>query len=467
MNDKNLTVDKIVEMCGNGVISRGTYSTVKEICSDTRVIKKGDLFISFKSELNDGTKYILEALEKGAMGVITEYEITEKIQNKYNDRLLIKVPDVIKTIQQLAEYKRSLYDIPVVAITGSVGKTSTKDIIASVLETEYNVAKTKGNYNNHIGVPLTILRWNENTEAAVVEMGMNHFGEIEKLSKIAKPTVAVITNVGTAHIGILGSRQNILKAKLEILEGLKDNGTIVINNDNDLLHTCDTKKYKKITYGINNSSDYMAYDIKKNETNSMYKIKIEKNEKEIFVPVPGEHFIYNSLCAIAVGKILNINTEKIIQGINNFEITKNRNEIISKNNIKIFNDFYNASYDSMKASLGVLANTEAKRRIAVLGDMLELGDFSEELHRKVGEEVAKNNIDILCTVGTLSKFIAKEAKKLGIKEIYEFNTNQECIEKLNEIIKKEDCILLKASNAMHFGEISNFLQGDKLWEKLN
>lgn len=467
MENKNLTVDKIVEICENTVISRGIESTVKKICSDTRQINEGDLFISFKSELVDGTKYIEEALEKGAMGVITEYEITEKIKDKYNNKLLIKVKDVINTVQQLAEYKRSLYDIPVVAITGSVGKTSTKDIIASVLEQEFKVVKTKGNYNNHIGVPLTILNWDENTEAAVVEMGMNHFGEIAKLTKIVKPTVAVITNIGTAHIGILGSRENILKAKLEILEGLTKNGEVIINNDNDLLHICNTKKHKKITYGINNLSDYMAYNIKRSENASEYKIKLEENEENVLVPIPGEHFIYNSLCAIAVGKTLKIENKKIINGIKKFEMSKNRNEIINLNNLKILNDFYNASYDSMKASLGVLASTEGNRKIAILGDMLELGKYSEELHRKVGEEVVKNKIDILCTVGNLAKFIADQAKNLGTCEVYEFKTNKDCINHISKIVKKGDSVLLKASNAMRFGEISEFLQGERLWEKLN
>ena len=218
MKNKNIPVDKIVEICEDTAISMGTASTVKTFCSDTRKIKKDDLFISFKSEVNNNQiQYIEEALEKGAMGVITDCEIPEKIAKKYSEKLLIKVQDVVKTIQKIAEYKRSLYDIPVVAITGSVGKTSTKEMVASVLEQKFNVSKTQGNYNNHIGVPLTILSWDENTEAAVVEMGMNHFGELKILTNIAKPTIAVITNIGTAHIGLLGSRENILKAKLEIL----------------------------------------------------------------------------------------------------------------------------------------------------------------------------------------------------------------------------------------------------------
>ena len=331
MSNKNIAVDKIVEMCECTVISRGTASTVEKFCSDTRIIEKNDLFISLKSETADGITYIKEALENGAMGVITEYNIPEEIVNKYNNKLILKVKNITDSIQKIAKYKRTLYDIPIVAVTGSVGKTSTKDIIASVVGKKYNVTKTKGNYNNHIGVPLTILSWNENTEAAVVEMGMNHFGEIELLTNIVKPTIAIITNIGTAHIGILGSRENILKAKMEILDGLTPNGCIILNNDNDLLNKCDIKKYRKITYGIENSSNYVAYDIARNETYTEYKIKINDKEEKVYVPVPGDHFIYNSLCAIAVGKKLNIETDKIIEGIKTFEITGKRNEILEIN----------------------------------------------------------------------------------------------------------------------------------------
>lgn len=465
MSNKNIAVDKIVEMCECTVISRGTASTVEKFCSDTRIIEKNDLFISLKSETADGITYIKEALENGAMGVITEYNIPEEIVNKYNNKLILKVKNITDSIQKIAKYKRTLYDIPIVAVTGSVGKTSTKDIIASVVGKKYNVTKTKGNYNNHIGVPLTILSWNENTEAAVVEMGMNHFGEIELLTNIVKPTIAIITNIGTAHIGILGSRENILKAKMEILDGLTPNGCIILNNDNDLLNKCDIKKYRKITYGIENSSNYVAYDIARNETYTEYKIKINDKEEKVYVPVPGDHFIYNSLCAIAVGKKLNIETDKIIEGIKTFEITGKRNEILERNDIKIMNDYYNASYDSMKASLEVLSNIKATRRLAILGDMLELGEYAEKLHSMVGEEVAKNKIDVLCTVGELSKSTAKTAKTLGTKEVYQFSTNEECINKLGEIVRKNDAILIKASNAMHFGEISKYLQGERLWEK--
>ena len=265
-------------------------------------------------------------------------------------------------------------------------------------------------------------------------------------------------------MGYFGSRENILKAKLEILEGLDKDGKIIINNDNDLLNNCDTKNYQKITYGINNTSNYMAEDIIMKEKNSEYNISINNKKYKIEVPIAGQHFIYNSLCSIAVGLELRINIDKIIEGIKKFELTSKRNEIIEINNLKIINDYYNASYDSMKASIEVLSKINAKRKIAILGDMLELGKYSEELHRKVGEEIAKNKIDILCVVGKHAKYIEKEAKTLGPGNVYEFSTNDECIANLQKIVKKGDCILLKASNRMNFEEISKYLQGGVVWE---
>ena len=384
----------------------------------------------------------------------------EETIKKYHNKTIILVENSIKALQDLAGYKRSLYNIPVIAVTGSVGKTSTKDIIASVLSTKFNVLKTEGNYNNHIGLPLTLLKLKDHN-AVVVEMGMNHFGEISTLSNIAKPTIAVITNIGTSHIGILGSRENILKAKLEILEGLQTNGKVIINNDNDLLHnwlqTADS--IMPITFGIKNKSDYMAKNIieKTNETN--YEIEINKHEYNIKVPVVGTHFIYNSLCAMAVAMALNLTPETIIKGIADFKLTRKRMDFVKlKKNITVLADYYNASYDSVKAALEVIKNYNTKRRIAILGDMLELGAFSKELHEKVGEEVFNNNIDILITVGPQAKKIANQAKELGTKIIYECNNNNEAIEVTKKVIQEGDLILLKASNGMNFGEIMEALE---------
>ena len=476
-----MKVKDIVKITNGKILYGDERIPCNHFVRDSREVKEGDVYVALKGEKFDGNDFCLDAIYNGAKVCIVSKDITaeENDEIKKSNVTIIQVPDTLKALQEIATYKRIQYNIPVVAVTGSVGKTSTKDLIASVVSQKYNTLKTKGNYNNEIGLPLTILGLTDE-EAMVVEMGMNHFGEIRKLTNIAKPTVAVITNIGTAHIGNLGSRENILKAKLEILEGLQGN-TVVINNDNDLLYKWANEnkdKYNIITYGIKNKSKYMATDIKSFEDKSEFKVVCEKNEsisdskqnvnmdskqdinrakeeginnKIVTVPVGGEHFILNSLCAIAVGEYLNVPTEKIINGIANLELTKKRMEILtSKAGATVINDTYNANYDSMKAAIIYLKEIKNKRKIAVLGDMLELGDYSKKLHEKVGEEVDES-IDILITIGKEAKYIAEKSKA---KQIIECKDNDEAIEKLKEIQTKNDAILLKASNGMKFFEIA-------------
>lgn len=284
------------------------------------------------------------------------------------------------------------------------------------------------------------------------------FGEISTLTNIAKPTISVITNVGTSHIGNLGSRENILKAKLEILEGMEKTGNLVINNDNDMLNawnkTNDT--YEVTTFGIDNQSNINAKEVKLEEYSSKFIAEVNNEKLNVEVLVGGKHFVYNSLCAIAVGKLLNISNVDILNGIKEFKLTKNRMDVKkNNNNVTIINDCYNANYDSMKAAIEYLSKINAKRKIAVLGDMLELGEYSKNLHEKVGEEIAKNKIDILITVGNEAKNIVKKATELGINKenTYNFNTNEQAIILIKNTLKPEDAILIKASNGMHFNKI--------------
>ena len=413
------------------------------------------MYIGFKGERFDGGKFYEDALKNGAKGAIINkidgLEI-KRLENKF----VIQVDDTVEAVGQIAKLKREKYNIPVIAITGSVGKTSTKDIIYSVVSQKYNALKTQGNMNNHIGMPMTILGLREH-EALVVEMGMNHFGELSKLTAIAKPTIAVITNVGTAHIGNLGSRENILKAKLEILEGLQQGGTAVINNDNDLLHKWYEENKEKIeihTYGINNSSDVIAEKIELGEEKSKFVVKTSSEKVNIGVPVGGEHFVYNALCGFIVGKVLGLTAKEIQNGISKFELTKKRMDIrVLKNGATLINDSYNASYESMKASLKYLSSRTDLRKIAVLGDMLELGDFSKELHEKVGEEVANDNIDVLICRGEFAKNIISKANKNKKTQCILLQNNEEILSKLQEILKEGDGVLIKASNGMKFYEI--------------
>ena len=504
-----MQVQDFLKLIDGKIITGSGETVVNDFYKDSRLVRKNGTYIAIIGEKFDGNDFVEKAIDAGASVCIISKENANVVEKaKKNNTTLILVANTLKALQGIAKYKRSLFNIPVVAVTGSVGKTSTKDMIASVLSSKYNTLKTKGNMNNNIGMPMTILELNDEN-AMVVEMGMNHFGEIELLTDIAKPTIAVITNIGTAHIGNLGSRENILKAKLEILDGMKKK-ILVINNDNDLLHKFylenkDNPEIEIHTYGIENESEVMGYNIRLGEDSSWFDCRIENdsenkssvnnisirrnhtiendlenkssvnnvsigkentidndvnNEFSVDVPVGGLHFIYNSLCAITVANLLNLNQSEIKCGIKNFVPTKNRMDITKlKNGVTIINDSYNASFDSMQMLLNYLSNFTAKRRIAVLGDMLELGEFSKELHEKVGKEVAKNNVDILIVSGENSKYIAEKAIKDGINKenVYYFDNGNKIYNFVKKIWREGDCILFKASNGMRFFEIADKL----------
>ena len=460
----NLKIADILE-CTKGTLLIGNkQEECEDFSKDTRTIKKGDTYIAIKGENFDGNLFWKDALDKGAKTVImNNINIDKDILGVYKNINIIQVEDTKKALIQMATAKRELYkDLIVIGVTGSVGKTSTKDMIANVLSQKYNTLKTEGNNNNDIGLPLTILRLKDE-KVAVIEMGMNHFGEISILTKIAKPTISVITNIGTSHIGILGSRENILKAKLEILEGMKE-PNIVVNNDNDLLHEWYLSNKNNInikTFGIYEKSDCMSENIVKEENSSKFICNIDGEKFKEEIPVGGEVFIQNSLCASLVGKMCGLSHQEIQNGICSFKLTKKRMESIKlKNGATIINDSYNASFESMKASIEYLSNTKAKRKIAVLGDMFELGKYSEELHRKVGKVVSENNIDKLYLIGDMAKFIGEESKKNSKLKgnIYYFNSKEELLEKIKKEIEKDDIILFKASNGMKLFEVVEKLQ---------
>lgn len=492
-----MKIKEILKVTNGKLVIGNENEEVENFCKDTRTLKLGDTYIGIKGANFDGNLLWKEAIDAGAKTVIVQGINFEKYIGDYKNKNIILVDDTIKAIADIARYKRSLYDIPVIGITGSVGKTSTKDIVASVISQKYKTLKTEGNNNNNIGLPFTIFKLT-NHKAAVIEMGMNHFGEISNLTKIAQPTISVITNIGTSHIGNLGSRENILKAKLEILEGMNKK-VLVVNNDNDLLHNFylknrGNKDIEIYTYGIDNDSDVMAQNIVLNENDSKFKCSLENffknstknldknvlidgedsgnmdnvlskknngtydNETKfnVMVPVGGKHFIYNALCAITIGKILNLDTDKIINGIETFELTKKRMDITKlKNGVTIINDSYNASFESMKASMEYLSKINSKRKIAVLGDMFELGDYSVDLHKKVGKEVAMNNIDILIASGENAKFIIEEAIINGMpkENTFYFNNKDLMQDFIKNNWKDGDCFLFKASNGMKFFEI--------------
>lgn len=446
-----LYVSDVIKRCNGTLLCGDVDMVLDSFCKDTRIIKEGDIYVGIKGESFDGNSFYAEAFDKGAKGCILDKSCDVDI-NKYGDKTIIMVDNTLDCIGTLAKYKRSLYDIPVIAITGSVGKTSTKDMVASVLSTKYKVLKTEGNNNNNIGLPFTILRLRDE-DVMVLEMGMNHFGEISYLTDIASPTIGVITNIGTSHIGNLGSRENILKAKLELLEGL--NGVLVINNDNDIIHDniLDIKALNEIvTIGIDNDSDYMASLI----SDDLTRFKINGND--MLCNIGNRAFIYNSLVAYAVGSLCDISVSLIRKGISSFELTSNRLEFKkAKNGAILIDDTYNASLDSIRASLEILKSRSSKRKIAVIGDILEVGDYNYDIHTKIGEELYNSNLDIIVTIGSNTRYTDSYLEKQGFVNRYHFGSESESYDFFEDILKDGDLVLFKGSNGMKLKNIVDYL----------
>lgn len=443
-----INVSDILRVC-NGNLIRGDAEVIcKSFSKDTRTINNGDVYVAIRGESFDGNIFYKDAINKGALVCLIDN--LEVVDDSFDKGTIILVDDTVVAIGKLAKYKRSLYNIPVVAITGSVGKTSVKDMVSKVLSSRYEVLCTKGNMNNHIGLPLTILNLDKEN-ALVLEMGMNHLNEIHVLSNIAKPDIAIITNIGTAHIGNLGSRENILKAKLEIIDGMTG-GTLIINNDNDMLRT--VKYDNLITIGIENESDYTAKDITEGEGYSQFCI----GDNYLTVPVGSRAFVYNALFAYAVGRKLGIREEDIEESIKEFTLSPHRLEYIKRDKYTIIDDTYNASLDSVKNALSLLQKVKG-RRVFIFGDILELQEYAEEIHREIGKICNEYEVDLLITVGNLTKYTDEE---FGLKRSkYHFEDNDKLLDELMNIIKEDDTILVKGSHAMNLVRVVNFLSREK------
>lgn len=425
------------------------------ITLDSRQCKPSSLFIAIKGERFDGNDFAQDFLNIG------DAVLVEKAVTTLPNKASIVVSDTQKALRDLAKYYREKFHIPVIGVTGSVGKTSTKDMIFHVLSQCFSTLKTQGNFNNAIGLPLTVFNLNKSYEIAVLEMGMNNPGEISDLTAIAQPSIAVITNIGTAHIGNLGSQQNILKAKLEMLERLEPNGLVVLNADDKILWSLKGKlPHSVIYYGIENlKADIIATEIILGNDKSKFKVEINGKACSFEINEIGQHHIYNALAAIIIGLYNKMNVESITKGIATFETGAMRQSISRLGNITIIDDCYNASSSSMESALKVLSQLGgANRTIAVLGDILEQGSFSEKEHRLVGSAVSEYDISMLVTVGKDAKFIADEAKSRGIKHIVSFDTNAQAIEYLIDNVLPKDTILFKASRGMKFEEISTKLK---------
>ena len=438
-----LTVKKLLEITDGKLICGNEEEVIEKYSKDTRTINQGECYVGIKGENFDGNKFYKDAFKLGAKACILDtFGSTDEEMGT-----IIYVNNSVEALQKIASYLIDNVDAKVVAITGSAGKTSTKDMVYAVLSKKYKVLKSPGNLNNEIGLPFALLTY-INEDIIVCEMGMNGFGQIDKLSSIAKPDYAVITNVGTAHIGMLGSRENILKAKLEILNGMKKDGTLVINNDNDLLSTVSGIDQKIVKFGIESEADYNASNIVLKNGKTFFDI----NGETYSVPVLGKVNAYNALAAYTVGKLFDVSDEDIKEGLETVILTGNRMQIIEQDDYTIINDTYNANKEAMMSAFDTL-NTFESRKVAILGDMLELGEFEEDIHRAVSK-YANGKIDVLVTIGNLSKYINEEFN--GTK--YHFDTKQDAMNDLKDIINNGDVILVKASQGMKLLEIVEFLR---------
>ncbi|SFU28413.1 UDP-N-acetylmuramoyl-tripeptide--D-alanyl-D-alanine ligase [Clostridium sp. DSM 8431] len=441
-----LTFNELVEAVNGKLIVENSNKDFNSICTDTRKIEKNNVFLALKGDNFNGNKYVKTAMEKGASIAIVDEVCFDENEVKGN---VIKVDNTYDALLNLAKYYREKLNVKVVGITGSTGKTSTKDLVAAFLQGKYKVFKTKGNFNNHIGLPLMILSMDSSIDVAVLEMGMSNLGEIDTLANCARPDIAMITNIGLSHIENLKTQENILKAKMEITNYFTDKNVLIVNGEDEFLKGIKETSFKVIKTGYDDNNMIRAYDPVLKEDSTSFKIKDNGKEYTFVLPMVGAHNILNSLLGIAASKELGVTYEEMIEGLKKIEATSMRLEFKETNGYTVINDCYNASPDSMKAALDVLKARRGKRKIAILGTMRELGDESKKAHKLVGE-YAKNKADILITCG---EFIEDYKLGYGDQNIFTYETKQELIQNLSNIISEGDVILVKASRGAKFEEI--------------
>ena len=444
---KKLLLSEIARAVGG---TANGEAEISGICIDSRLCEDGLLYIAIHGENFDGHNFTASALGNGATAAMIHHDVD-------CEGLFIRVDDTREAFLRLANWFRSTYDIPVVGLTGSVGKTTTKEMTWAVLSEKYNTIKTEGNLNNDIGLPRTLMRFEEDTQAAVIEMGMSNKGEISVLSKTAEPTIAIISNIGVSHMESLGSRENICAAKLEILDGLREGCPIVLNGDDPFLARAKIEDRKVIYYGINDKfCDFLATDVHQDDDTTSFVINYGNGEKQaVTIPTIGIHNVYNALAAFATGLELGVTPEEAVRGLTKYEPSGMRQRVKIVNSIRFIEDCYNASPDSQQAALRMLSSLQAKRKIAVLGDMLELGAISEEAHRNAGLLAAKNKIDVLMTYGERSQATAEKATECGVPVVNSFLDKQELADALVQMLQEGDAILFKASRGMALEDVIN------------
>ena len=447
-----LNLQEIVKATKGVLLKEADVKEIKAVSTDTRKIEEGTMFIALKGENFNGNNYVLEAFNKGAKIAIVD-EVKCDLNELKEDVTLIKVENTGRALMDLAKFYREKLGLKVVGITGSAGKTSTKDLVAAVLSDKYKVFKTKGNFNNEIGLPLMILELDSTYDVAILEMGMRGLGQIKELAEIASPDLGIITNIGISHIEILKTRENILKAKMEIATFFDKNNTLVVCGNDDFLGSLPSAEYKIVKTGVGENFKIGAKNIALEELSSKFTVYDGEKEEEFSLDMPGEHNISNLMLGIAIAKELGVSFEEMKRGLKNIEATSMRLELIKKDGFSILNDCYNSSPVAVKSAIDVMKNIEGKRRIAVLGTMRELGHKSEEAHEEIGKYAKENGIEKVLCFGDFSENI-KEGYGEGCT-VYE--NKEELIKDLLNIICDGDIILVKASRSLKFEEITKAL----------
>ena len=460
-----LTADKVAEICGGTMYNVGCEHKVlfETVCTDSREADNTSMFVAIRGERVDGHSYISNVVKAGCRCVIAE-----RIPLDVKGIAVIVVQDSIRAIRDIAQYIKSQVDIKTVAVTGSVGKTTTKEFLSAVLDRKFNLYKTEGNFNSTIGMPMSMLELSQRNDAAVFEMGLSGLGEIEFMSEAAQPDIAVITNIGSSHLEMLGSRENICRAKMEITAGLKDGGTLFLNGDEPLLQGHESERYNVRYFGMKNEEcDYFASNIRNTETGLVFDMRTPAGEyKDIEINLAGSHNVYNAMVAFSVGLRMDMSEEAIREGLLSYRAAKMRQNIYNVGGITVIEDCYNASPESMNAAINVLGDTakvKGGRMIALLGDMRELGTTTATLHAGVGSYLAQKKADYLFTYGELSsQNLADGAVKNGMDENHIFRspvTDAEAVgQKLLSVLKEGDVLLVKASRGLAAENVLNYVK---------
>ena len=445
---KHFTLEEIAVSCGGKYVGSESekHTAITSVERDSRQIKQGSLFLAIKGERVDGHSYINKCFENGAVCAVCE-KAPENASKPY-----ILVNSTLEAVKKIAKAYRSKFDIPVVGVSGSVGKTSTKEMLYAVLSQKYKTHKTQGNLNNELGVPLTLLSMPEDTQAAVIEMGISDFGEMTRLSDMVRPTICVITIIGCCHLENLGDRNGVLKAKTEMFKHASENADYILNGDDDKLNTITQANGKKpIFFGFSDNNDYYAENIQNNgESGISCTLCFNNTKLDVTIPAIGSYMVSNALAAVAAGKLLGLSDEQLVNGVKSYKTVGSRANLINTGKIKIIDDCYNANPTSVKASIDTLANFSG-RKVAILGDMKELGTDELKLHYETGEYAKSKGINVVIAVGPLTQELAKGADGEWFESVEQVRSA------IPALINEGDTVLVKASHSMQFENIVSHL----------